>query len=230
MAQGLVAMNYYEGEHEISPRLYNLLIGGVLLYGFALNAYFCYAYTDWAYRILYGSPTAFLFGYFICVVAGTLLVVRSRNPVVSFLGYNLVVLPVGLLVSGLVASYSTYIVFEAFILTAGATVIFIAAGSIWPDFFLSLGRVLLFSLFIIVIGELILTFFFRTTIGALDYLVAAVFCFFIGYDWAVANRRTRTIDNAIDSACALYLDIINLFIRILAILGRGNGRGGNGRH
>ncbi|KGK42996.1 hypothetical protein LH51_02440, partial [Nitrincola sp. A-D6] len=30
----------------------------------------------------------------------------------------------------------------------------------------------------------------------------------------------KTLDNAVDSAAALYMDIINLFLRILRILGR----------
>lgn len=42
----------------------------------------------------------------------------------------------------------------------------------------------------------------------------------IGYDWGRANRIPKTTDNAIDSAAAIYIDIINLFVRILRIMGR----------
>lgn len=39
---------------------------------------------------------------------------------------------------------------------------------------------------------------------------------YIGYEWARANSIPKTVDNAIDSA-ALY---INLFLRLVRILGR----------
>jgi FtsH-binding integral membrane protein len=43
---------------------------------------------------------------------------------------------------------------------------------------------------------------------------------FIGYDYAKALEDDATVDAAIDRAVALYLDIINLFIRILEIMGK----------
>ncbi len=46
------------------------------------------------------------------------------------------------------------------------------------------------------------------------------FCGYIGYDWGRANQIPKTMDNAVDSAAALYMDIINLFLRILRIMGR----------
>ena len=52
------------------------------------------------------------------------------------------------------------------------------------------------------------------------YIVVLIFCGYIEYDWAKANTQRKTIDNAIDSATELYIDIINLFIRILRILAR----------
>lgn len=51
-------------------------------------------------------------------------------------------------------------------------------------------------------------------------LVVLIFCCYIGFDISLAKSRPKTLDNAVDSACGLYLDIINLFIRLLAIFGR----------
>ena len=50
--------------------------------------------------------------------------------------------------------------------------------------------------------------------------MVVIFSGYIGYDWARANMIPKTLDNAIDSAASLYIDIINLFIRILQILSR----------
>ena len=38
---------------------------------------------------------------------------------------------------------------------------------------------------------------------------------YIGYDWAKAQEKRKTLDNAVDSAVDLYLDVINLFVRLL---------------
>jgi FtsH-binding integral membrane protein len=54
----------------------------------------------------------------------------------------------------------------------------------------------------------------------IDWVVVGIFCGYIGYDWARANAIPKTLDNAVDSAAAIYIDIINLFIRILSIMGR----------
>ncbi|HCA63484.1 MAG TPA: hypothetical protein DEP73_05025, partial [Pseudomonas sp.] len=51
-------------------------------------------------------------------------------------------------------------------------------------------------------------------------IVVLIFCGYVGVDWGRANQIPKTLDNAIDSAAALYMDIINLFLRILRILGR----------
>ena len=56
--------------------------------------------------------------------------------------------------------------------------------------------------------------------GATDWVVAAIFCGYIGYDWGRANAIPKTLDNAIDSAASLYIDIIILFMRILRIMAR----------
>jgi FtsH-binding integral membrane protein len=50
--------------------------------------------------------------------------------------------------------------------------------------------------------------------------VAAIFCGYIGHVWERANRMPKTVDNAVDSAAAIYMDVLNLFLRILRILGR----------
>ena len=77
------------------------------------------------------------------------------------------------------------------------------------------------SLLITVVVEIIL-FFVGIQLGIIDYVVVLIFCGYVGYDWAKANVQTKTVDNAIDSASELYVDIVNLFVRILRILARAN--------
>ena len=47
-----------------------------------------------------------------------------------------------------------------------------------------------------------------------------IFCGYIGLDWNRAQMYPKTVDNAIDSAADIYLDVVNLFVRILSITGK----------
>ena len=72
-------------------------------------------------------------------------------------------------------------------------------------------------LLITIIVEVIAGLIFRNWLGFFDYVVVLIFCGFTAYDWARAQVYPKTLDNAIDSAADLYMDIINLFVRILSI-------------
>ena len=54
----------------------------------------------------------------------------------------------------------------------------------------------------------------------IDWVVAALFTVYIGYDIYRSQQYPKTLDNAVDSALDIYMDIANLFIRILSILGK----------
>ncbi len=91
-------------------------------------------------------------------------------------------------------------------------------GTMYPAFFLSIGRALFMALIAVIVVELVVVFFFKTHHTIIDYAVALIFCGYIGFDWARANQIPKTLDNAIDSAAALYMDIINLFLRLVRIM------------
>jgi FtsH-binding integral membrane protein len=144
----------------------------------------------------------------------------SDKPLISFIGYNLVVIPVGVILTPLLADYDPDLIKKALIHTSGFTGLMMLLGSSFPRFFQSIGRALFWSLLVVIVVELILAFAFGIHSGFFDWVVALFFCGYIGYDWARANQIPKTLDNAIDSAAALYLDIINLFIRLLRIFSR----------
>ena len=93
-------------------------------------------------------------------------------------------------------------------------------STLFPFVFQNMAPALGTSLLIVLIVELISTFFFRVSSSLLDWAVVAIMCLYIGYDWVRANSVQRTTTNAIAAASALYLDIINLFLRLLRILAR----------
>lgn len=57
-------------------------------------------------------------------------------------------------------------------------------------------------------------------LGVIDYIGAGIFSLYIGYDMYRANSMTKTMDNAVDICVDLYLDIINLFLFLLRIMGQ----------
>ena len=197
---------------ELSSKTYNTIIGLILLWGFAVNAIMCTFFQDvfsaW-------NPTAVLIGYFIAAIIGIFMSEFSDNPIASFIGYNLVVLPIGVVLSISLKDYYVSSIVQAFILTTLITILMIIISSIRPEIFESMGATLFICLSGVIVIELIMMFVGIVTPQWWDWLVALLFCGYIGYDWSKAQEKRKTLDNAVDSAVDLYLDIINLFVRLL---------------
>ena len=202
---------------------YNLILGGTLLWGFLANALICFFTRNMA-LIDYAVPI--LIGYIVLALVGVLMT-RSRSATVSFVGYNLVVIPLGFVLSLFISEFEPLMVATVFFETAAVTLTMMLLSLIFPRLFLSMGRALGMTLLIVIVVELVISVVMYAT-GAfndnvfllIDGIIVVVFSLYIGYDWAVAQQRHRSVDAAVDSACALYLDVINLFIRLLSIMGR----------
>ena len=206
------------GGSTISPQIYNLMIGLVLLYGCGVNYIMVQTIDP---QVIAGiNQWVFFGGYFASCFAGIYLFNTSSNPLVSFVGYNLVVVPFGLIVNVVVHQYDPEVVQAAIRVTALVTMLMMTLGSIFPSFFEKIIGGLTLALLAVIVVELVEIFIFGIHHGVIDWIVVGIFCGYIGYDWARANKIPYTLDNAVDSAAALYMDIINLFIRILRIMGR----------
>ncbi|MCS6161653.1 Bax inhibitor-1 family protein [Shewanella baltica] len=202
----------------VGAGMYNLVIGLTLIWGFAVN-YWMVTNID-PEAIASVNPWIFFIGYFASCFFGIYLFQKSSNPIVSFIGYNFVVVPFGLIINMVVSQYDPELVTEAIRITGLVTIAMMCLGTLFPAFFQKISGALTIALVLVIVVELIEVFIFNTHHGILDWIVVLIFCGYIGYDWGRANQIPKTIDNAIDSAAALYMDIINLFLRILRILGR----------
>lgn len=202
----------------VGAGIYNLVIGLTLIWGFAVN-YWMVTNID-PEAIASVNPWIFFIGYFASCFFGIYLFQKSTNPVVSFIGYNFVVVPFGLIINMVVSQYDPELVTEAIRITGLVTIAMMCLGTLFPAFFQKISGALTIALLLVIVVELIEVFIFNTHHGILDWIVVLIFCGYIGYDWGRANQIPKTIDNAIDSDAALYMDIINLFLRILRILGR----------
>ncbi len=202
----------------ISAEKYNLIIGLVLCWGVLVNWVMVKAIPFEAWSGV--SRLAFSGCYFGSCVWGIILFTKSVKPLVSFLGYNLVVVPFGAIVNMIVHSYDPSIVLDTLKITGLVIACMMVLGSRFPELFKRFGTPLCFCLLLVVIWEIADLVVLRVAHEPVDWIVALVLCGYIGWDWGRANQIPKTADNAIDSAAALYMDFFNLFVRILELLGR----------
>lgn len=203
----------------ISDRAYNAALLGVLLWGLLVNVVICYTVHD---IYLYVNPIVFVIGYSVCAIAGIAIAHRSSNPFISFLGYNLIVVPFGLMLSTVVESYGgvqSDIVGDAFLYTLLIAVGISGIALVFPQLFEKLGGALAGVLFGLIICEVVLLILGKDQ-AITGWLAAGLFSIYIGYDVYRSQQFPKTLDNAVDSALDIYLDVANLFIRVLSMLAR----------
>jgi FtsH-binding integral membrane protein len=162
---------------------------------------------------------------FLVALAGVFIATGSDNPAISMLGYAMVAIPFGLMLGPVLAEYTTASIVKVLVITTAIVAIFGIVGAIIPDNLEGLGSYVFGALLILILGYLFapLAHFFgvetATALTALDWLGVVLFCGIVVFDWNRAMRLPRTLDNAVDSALAVYLDWFNIFIRLLAIMG-----------
>lgn len=203
----------------ISTRTYNLIMGGVVLYGLVMNAIICNFSDAIAVRI---NPIVLLIGYIVLSIAGIVIARKSHNAVISFLGYNLICLPLGLVISVMISAYGgidARPVQMAFIYTVGITLIMVLAAIAFPKLFEKLGKALFIALIAIAIVG-VLSMFIQGMAYLYSLLGAGLFSLYVGYDVYRSQQFAKTADNAVDCAIDIYMDIANLFLFLLRIFGR----------
>ncbi len=202
---------------QLTGTTYNLVIGLVLLWGFAVNILMALALTRYIVSMNY---IVTLILYFALSLGGMFIVFKSNQPAVSFLGFTLLSIGMGLVLTYFLTMYDGRSIYTAFVMTGIITLVMIAASMIFPSFFLSIGRALGIALIAAIVVEVVGGLLLHLNLSIMDYVVVLIFAGYIGYDWAKAQQYPKVLDNAIDSAADIYVDIINIFIRILSIIGK----------
>lgn len=202
--------NLFENR-RLSLSQFNTVIGAVLLEGILLSALIAKTcagfFKSW--------PTvALIIVYLVISIIGAVIARKSNRPALSLLGFNLIVVPAGAVLSVILDGEKTQTVVRALLVTAGVAIVMIVFAQYKPNFFLKLRRVLAIALISILVIEVIMLIF-----GAewswWNVLVAGVFALFIGYDWSRAQNSELTTDGAIDACVDLFIDLLNMFLRIL---------------
>lgn len=196
----------------ISDAAYNLLIGLVIGWGLWVNYLMVQSIpAEWLLAV---NPRVLLIGYFVLVVTGAICT-ASNNAATSFLGYNLIVLPVGLLLVRFLADVAPAVIARACFATGMVTASMMLLAIMYSGFFLNLRRGLMVALLVAIVVELGSGLLTGTFPPVFDWIFVLIFSGYIGHDWAQAQQLPKTLDNAVDSGVSVYLDIINLFLRLI---------------
>ena len=202
----------------LSQQSYNTLFGIVVLYGLIIDYLLCAYGVEFAMSI---NPIILIISYFAFEYLGLLLSIFSKKAIVSFIGYNLLVIPSGLVLSLVLQEYGgidTIIVKQAFLYTSIITGVMITLGILFPKFFEKMSGVLFIAVFGLLIAEIIMLIFNIKNI-LISWIGAIIYSLYIGYHIYKSQQYKKTVDNAVDCALDMYLDIIGLFLYILDILG-----------
>ena len=203
---------------EMSPRAYNLAMSALIFLGFCAmgaGAYFT-STMAFARMMMSGAALPLVFGSFILTIVG--MVMMSAAASKQSVGLSLVGYVIFASSFGLTASFGLAIN-TAFIATAAITFVFGALGVTFPKFFQRVYGIGFGILLATILVEIVLMFM-GVSQTITDLIVIVVFAGFIGYDTYVATTVPPTLPNAVLMASNLFVDIINVFLRILNILGR----------
>lgn len=210
-----------EGDtHTLSQRTFVVMLTLWTVLGLGASAVAAWYSQSWHI----GWPGAI--AVLVVAIAGVFIALGSDQPPISLLGYAMVAIPFGLLLGPVVALYTAVSVAKVLGLTTGLVVILGTIGAIWPTSLEHWGIWLLGALVLLILGTVGLSIAAACGVPVgpamtwLDWLGVALFSGYVVFDLNRAMRVERTHDNAIDCALAVYLDFVNLFIRLLSLFGQ----------
>lgn len=210
------------GANTMSRRAYTASVSGFTMYGVILASIAAYLTLGWRPQ----SIASFLIIGLAIPTIGIIIAAKSEQWPISLIGYTMVVIGMGMLLGPTVAMFKTGVVIVALGATAGVTILMSLIGILYPKSLEHWGAYLfgcLVALLFVRFGQV-----FMASMGVsesiwylpwIEYAGAVLFCIYIIYDWNRALRLPHTMDNAVDCAMAIFLDIINLFLMILRALG-----------
>ena len=204
----------------LSRRTYHFLTGAIVaasLLVIGLEYTYCLN-NPW---IIESLNFAFVIACYVVPFAGIIIMALAGREHLGLMvvGYCMVTLTLGFLMAIVLTEYTAASIQRAILITAIIAISFATLGFAWPQLFRRIFPICMVALGIMIIIELVMMFLGIPS-GWNDWVVIVIFCGLIGYDFYQAATDEPTVDNAIWYACEIYLDLINIFLRVLNITGR----------
>lgn len=207
---------------RLSLRGYSLALTGFVLVGFLVMGACASLFASPAFLLaVLDSYGLIAFGSLVASIAGIVMMGsgKKRQSVgLSLAGYAVFVLSFGFTTSTILLEYTASTISTAFLATAGIVTVFACLGVAMPRVFEKIQGVLTGCLLALIVVQVVMLLM-GVSQTWLDFAVIVVFCGFIGYDFHKAMYDEPTLVNAVYNASELFLDIINVFVRVLSILG-----------
>lgn len=163
---------------------------------------------------------------FLIALGATWVAASNTDPLISGVAFFVLAIAFGVLLSPVVALYTAASVAKILALTTMLVIGLGLIGAFIPQGLSSWGMPLLGLLLLLIVGQFGVLFLgmlgvpVTGAMTALDWLGLVLFSAMVIFDLNRALRIPYTLDNAIDSAMAVYLDFINIFIRLLSLFGQ----------
>lgn len=173
------------------------------------------------------KPTgAWIVAYFALAIPGCMMVGINQNVGVNLVGYLLMVLPTGAIIGPYVHMFEIGSVVHVVMMTVAITVAIGIVGALWPSsvehWFGYLFAALLALLFADLSGLALPWLGYKRVLdqSVVDWFGIGVFSLWIFFDMNQAMRMPANASNAVFIAANMYLNMVNLFIRLLARTGQ----------
>lgn len=191
----------------IGDSLYNLNIGLILCWGFFIN--WCMVTIISVDSLEDLNRWLVYIGYLSCCLLGSFLFKNSAHPFVSFISYNIVVVPLGLTLNLAINDFSTsHLVTDTITSVGFVTFMMMCLSTVFPRLFTHKFLTLLIAIALLLVVTAVECVMLNIQHQSFNLLVALIFSGYIGFDWGRANRVSKTVSNSVDSATSVYMDIV----------------------
>ena len=206
-------------EGTLSPSGYNVASGVHLLAGLLITFVLALRIPYVLPQVYSVHPVVFSIGFLVLGLVGGMIAAKG-NYVLSLVGYGMNILAFAILLSMVTMLYPANYILLAAVLTTVVVLTMTVAAVVFPNAFLSMGKTIFIALIGLVIAEFVtmLMGMFYPNIFAIIGIF--IFSLYVGYDWARGQQYPSTASYACFTALQLYMDIINIFIRILRLLSK----------
>ena len=211
--------NNIRGRDEISANTFNLLFALTTVFGWAIYAAAANAY-------LHTKLSTFEWvAFFVVSLIGCFVAAAESIPI-KFVGMTMIAGGLGAICGPFIGKFKMASVIDILFATIVITLVLGAAGWLYPKSLASWGSGLLTALIALIIVQLLLPVIYallglplKGLIHTLDWIGILLFSLYLVYDFNRAQELQKTPDNAISCGIAVFLDMVNIFIRLLEIFG-----------
>src|SRR5574344_1736704 len=180
--------------------------------------------------LLYNILSIGIFPIFIIEIAIALimsLLINKMNPILMFICYMLYCITTGITLSTIFIVFQMSSIISILAICSLIFLLLAAYGLLTKQDLSRFGNILLVGLIGLIIGELLNVFVFKSsqTEVMLSAFGVAIFVGYIAYDVNRVKYMLASVGEsktAIYGAFQLYLDFINLFIRLIQLFGKKN--------